>query len=52
MPASAAQITTFKFLLTFKPTGGKSQKYQLTNVGTVHTEPAGWRFLDLVESGN
>ena len=52
VPASAAQITTFKLLLTFKPTGGKSQKYQLTNVGTVRHEPAGWRFLDLVESGN
>ncbi len=52
VPASAAQITTFKLLLTFKPTGGKAQKYQVTNVGTIHHGAAGWRFLDLVESGS
>jgi len=39
-------------VLTFKPTGGKPQKYQLTDVGTVRREAAGWRFLDLVESGS
>jgi serine/threonine-protein kinase len=50
--ASAAQIATFKVVLTFKPTGGKPQKYQLTDVGTVRREAAGWRFLDLVESGS
>ena len=52
VPASAAQIATFKVLLTFKPNGGKPQKYQMTDVGTVRREAAGWRFLDLVESGN
>ncbi|MGH7581168.1 MAG: serine/threonine-protein kinase [Gemmatimonadales bacterium] len=52
VPASAAQIATFKLLLTFKPTGGKTQKYQLTNVGTLRREAGGWRFLDLVETGN
>jgi serine/threonine protein kinase len=52
VPASSAQIATFKVLLTFKPTGGKAQKYQLTNVGTLRREAAGWRFLDLTETGN
>ncbi len=52
VPASSAQIATFRVLLTFKPTGGKPQKYQLTNVGTLRREAAGWRFLDLIESGN
>jgi len=52
LPASAAQIATFRLLLTFKPTGGKPQKYQLTNVGTLRHEPVGWRFLDLLETGN
>jgi hypothetical protein len=52
VPASEAQIATFKLLLTFKPTGGKAQKYQLTNVGTVRREAGGWRFLDLLESGS
>jgi serine/threonine-protein kinase len=52
VPASAAQIATFKLLLTFKPTGGKAQKYRLTNVGTLRRGESGWRFLDLVETGN
>ena len=52
VPASAAQIATFKLLLTFKPTGGKAQKYRLTNVATLRREAAGWRFLDLVETGS
>jgi tRNA A-37 threonylcarbamoyl transferase component Bud32 len=51
VPASSARIATFKVVLTFKPTGGKAQKYQLTDVGTLRREAAGWRFLDLVESG-
>ena len=52
VPASAAQIATFKVLLTFKPNGGKPQRYQMTDVGTVRREAAGWRFIDLLESGS